>query len=181
MSAAGWYLLGASIKGFDWPAEWLTVVGQFSENNYLANQQQQVSFFAFFKALADLLALPEFIHVGLIALGAAISVAVFLIVASRFFRLRDATLCDSLCLMGAMLPAISPQTLFYDLGISLLAVLPFVKLETDSEVNWLVLLVILIGLVTHLRSDMILPPLVVVAAGALFYLVAVLGRPSRDL
>lgn len=119
VSGLFYYLLAAIMLGLNWPVQWLRALGWFSAENYLANQYNQVSLMGMYEALMRLLSLP-----GANRYVAAAIVLLYLVFLVHFRgRAGGGEWRKGLVLFGPLLVLLSPQTLFYDLGISFVAVL----------------------------------------------------------
>lgn len=172
MAALFYFLLGAKVSGFDWPITWVRTVSVFATSNFVANQQEIVSIIGAMKALGrafdfDLLATV----LAMLSCGALLLVTALPIFGVGIAGLKISSdpdtrafgLLVSMILLGPMMALISPQTLFYDLGISAISCALFFRRLSDRNTWLLLLFFILTGLLVLYRSALALPPLVIVA------------------
>lgn len=105
-----YYFFAWKSFGFHWVAPWLEAVFRFSPENFAVNQFLNTSLASNLAALLSLssLTLPELFLSPLILFA-------FLI---DFYQQRTLSAEKHFLLLLAALPLLSPQTLFYDLGIS---------------------------------------------------------------
>lgn len=136
LPAAAYYLLGWSVSGPVWPIPWSEALTQFSWQNFIANRSLMVSIIGTAKAAAlwiDPSAAGR--TMIMLTLGATVLSLVLTIRLCGYFAAARAQAhaslpdgCDTLALRRALIlfgPAlvlISPQTLFYDLGIMAVSV-----------------------------------------------------------
>ena len=144
------YLLGVPVLGWTWPLAWFLAAHQFGEVNFTINAHNMISlaglsYWLFEASLgAGALALP----------WAYLGSAVLLLLAAWYLS-RDAR---RLVLAPALVLLCSPQTLFYDVAIALLALL--LQLRPGERWNFLVLAVIwLYGAVALVLRDQVAFPL----------------------
>lgn len=170
VSATLLYILGAVVSGVSWPLEWLQTVTAFSSLNFIYNQQENVSVLGFFKALDLKFGSQLFWFLGIFL--TAITLA-------WYFRslLRAPKSANNFMLLGPLTVALSPQTLFYDLGILLVPVLYYFKPLSDRKINQVVCFLALAGILTYFRQSFPVPPLILVTL-ALYYWINVSSKSS---
>lgn len=180
ISATLLYLLPVSLFGWNWPTDWMQAILQFSSMNYQANRFEQVSLMGFSKAISALY--PDSSTFSQVPIWLAIFFSL-LVVITVIYKMRKAknystpylrqrAVFDSFLVMGAAIPLISPQTLFYDLGIALICVAAHFRLDYDKNVNAILLGSLLVGFITFYRDIFILPPLFFLALGSFFFVLA---------
>lgn len=171
------YLLGSFVCGFDWPFSWLASVFDFASMDDAANANRMISISGFTESLAPWLNLgaagDKISH--LIALLP--SALLFLWLVGKFWDVRKADdlkrrikFQRMLQLAGPALLLISPHTLFYDLGLCFFSCVPYVKLEYDRSISFLILLLLFISLSTAARDVLPFQPLFFVVIGTLVFL-----------
>lgn len=164
LSGIAYYFLGALLLGFDWPQEWLSVLSWFSAENYLANQHNQISLAGFLEALARTCGFPAVS--GLMGWG--ISALLFLLYLAHFGGKNGSDRWRAgLLLFGPVLVLLSPQTLFYDLGIAFVSVLVSLNLCHRRQVVWLLSVIPPLWLLVLYREVLSQPVLFVVSLACL--------------
>jgi len=110
IGALSLYLLGALTLGFSWPLAWLTHATEFGDMNFTINDQNMISLAGMlYWAFAQL-----FGNGARILPWAYLLSAVLLLLSIRYIQLREARFI----LAPYLILFLSPQTLFYDLGIA---------------------------------------------------------------
>ncbi len=162
LGAALLYVLAIPTFGLLWPLPWLEVIGKFSAQNYLANFQEQVSIPGTLNAVAAKYG-TCCSWLRWAGFAFAIGVLVFLVrelhLVKRAARSkeRQEQLIDLLYLLCVIMPLISPQALFYDLGISALGSLRFLRLQTGKDLMGVALFLILSFCAVFIRGSFPLP------------------------
>ena len=121
-----YYGLGALTLGFDWPLDWISVVSAFAHDDFIANQHRMISNFGFAKAVG--VVIPSFER-ALVYTASVINLALFLhagwfayqIRQVNDVRTRQTLLTLLIAYIGPLALLLSPHTLFYDLGIAVVA------------------------------------------------------------
>jgi len=141
--AAFYYLLGAAVQGFFWPLLWLEEANRFGNINFTINADIMISVVGGFYALSSFLSeSPErSLILGYIISG--ILLFSYLIYCLKT-QTKEGSRLSVLCLMGPVMVLVSPQALFYDLGILVVAVMPFLSFER-TKLIWAVILFWLLG------------------------------------
>jgi len=161
--ALGLYLLSARTMGMDWPIVWLKALSAFSSENYLANQHQQISIIGAAQAVVNVLG-----NQGLVArfafwLGVLFTIAVIVKTAQELWRHKgNPRTAPAWLLVGPAICLISPQTLFYDMGIGLSACFTLADLHNTKHMTALCILIVLMAIFTLLRQSFSIPPLFLV-------------------
>jgi uncharacterized membrane protein (GlpM family) len=133
-----YWLLGLTVLGISWPSEWLTAARTFGNENFLVNGFQMVSIAATLKSFQQQLSASDSVALFVNLSTLALSITVFLITLWQFpgrAKHDPLALRNALCLAGPALTLISPQTLFYDLGIALLPCAFFLSLRSDRSIT----------------------------------------------
>jgi len=123
-----YYLLGCIPQGVFWPLLWLEEATRFGNINFTINADRMISIVGAAYSAAYFLGInPEKgLPIGyLLSAGVFITLIVFAVLA-RKDELRRLQL---LCLLGPVMVLVSPQSLYYDLGILVVSVLPFLSFE----------------------------------------------------
>lgn len=178
LPAALYYLLGATVLGYQWPLIWVEATKQFATQNFIVNGHQMVSFMGAMSAVSQEAARWGLGGGALRGLGIALSVLVFLLLLLRClqtFRLHDQEkralyVRNCMLLVGPAVVLLSPQTLFYDLGLALFPCLALAKLDSDRAISLAIALSVLISGCTFLRGETPLPLLFLVAVAAFLLL-----------
>jgi hypothetical protein len=136
------FLVGVSVMGWGWPFEWISIATQFGEQNYISNRAEMVSLVGTCKGIA----ITSGFYPGATVFKAASIVGVLSSVALvldviRVSRAKSLSVRAFAALFAAALPLVSPQTLFYDLGIPVVALLALWTPRTDREVYTVLLVV----------------------------------------
>ncbi len=139
-----YYLMGASISGWMWPAQWISHASTFGLHNYTVNGHQMVS------ANGLLFSLTRMFSENSSHLSTILSVShiLSLLLLGGFFAavaFRKIPSSKSFALVVLAAVCLSPQTLFYDFGIALLflpIILPrnedgFLMLVQALVLSWL--------------------------------------------
>lgn len=121
--ACFYWLLAAHYAGTDWISKWFTATQEFAAINFTINDNQMTSFAGALSSLARQSFLPT---KAVLPVSALLSLALLGLVWKG--RVRSGWL------FAPLLVLISPQTLFYDLSIVLVACLPFVEFKNDRDV-----------------------------------------------
>ena len=166
--AAVYFLIAVILIGPTWPLAWVHEVSQFADRDFIANQHQMVSFSGFFRGLAIGLGLPEsqstFALVGLV-----LGLCLFLLVGWQFYRTRKnpSLFHGQLCLAGPLIALMSPHTLYYELGLCLIALAASAAIPSS-----LVLAIVWVFFAVASLLHDILPatPLIIFAIGSFFWL-----------
>jgi hypothetical protein len=163
------YGIAVPFLGWDWPLNWFEAGRRFGAINQQINDHNFVSV----EALSQLILSPFGVPIEAIrVLGWGITLALVLAITTRLYTLRSCqdqnTRRYGFALLLSSLPLIFPQTLFYDLGITLLAALLVLFLDstrphTDQKGWWLVGLLALTAVVTMVRDLIQLPLLALVS------------------
>lgn len=124
------FLVGVGTIGITWPLTWIEVIQQFGTLNYVHNRQEMISIIGAIKGCAYNLLLPSGIF-SVIGWTASAALFLFLLIQLRD-KSRPAHIRFSLGI--ALLPLLSPQTLFYDLGIGIVGLLTIWNLKKDRDV-----------------------------------------------
>lgn len=130
------FVLGTLVVGVDWPQQWVDALVWFSSQNYSANAHNQVSLTALLQQLSAVKVSPIIASVPLLLASVYVG-----------FDLRRYGY-----LLGPTIILLSPQTLFYDLTLSLFFLLFVMDLSSDRKV-WLALCgLVVVGLCTYYRE-----------------------------
>ncbi len=146
----GLYLLGVPVQGWTWPLAWLAAAHQFGEVNFTINAHNMISLaglsYWFFAAS---------LGAGATVLPWAYLGSAVLLLLSVWYLSRDPR---RLVLAPALVLLCSPQTLFYDIAIALLALLT--QLRPGEPRDFLILAAIwLYGAVALVMRDQFAFPL----------------------
>ncbi len=167
-TATGLFFLGYFYAGLQPYFDWIDALFAFSPMNYSANLHEQSSLIGFAKALS--LSIKDSTHLSFTSLLVASLLSFCLVIVvvvkmrharqalSKYVRLRAVS--NSFFSMGALIPLISPQTLFYDLGISIICAARFFAPDKDSLVRMYFELIILLGVMCYFRDSFLYPPFV---------------------
>lgn len=174
------YLAAVPSFGWLWPEYWLVKLRQFSALNYRSNFHEQVSLPGFFNALSQASAIEV---LGIFGWLLVIPVS-FLTVSrlrgarvERRQRARQFAALDAFLLLGALIPLISPQTLFYDLGVSALVSLRWISLENDRRV-WSAIAVLIAAAAGTLLRESFPVPIMTIWSLCIFIFVLHCSRSS---
>lgn len=161
-----YYFLGSMMLGVSWPVQWLRALGRFSAENYLANQHNQVSLMGVYEALMRLLSLP-----GANGLAAAGFLSVLYLAFLVHFRSRKegGDWRRGLILFGPLLVILSPQTLFYDIGIAFVSVMLVLKPWEKSQILGLLVIMPALWALVLWREALSLPVLSVISLACLIF------------
>lgn len=141
-AVAGLYWLAAAFYlGPNWIALWSDAAAEFAPINLQINGHQMTSVTALFYSLTKLGLLPTSFWLPL-------ATATSLLIAAIFFVQARC----SIWALPALIVLISPQTLFYDLALCLAAMLPFISLDNDREVNGLLGAALFFALIFFIRD-----------------------------
>jgi len=128
-----YYLLGCIPQGFFWPLLWLEEATRFGNINFTINADRMISIVgaaysaAYFLGITPEKGLP----IGyLLSAGIFITLIVFAVLA----RKDELKRWQVLCLLGPVMVLVSPQSLYYDLGILVVSVLPFLNFERTRQI-----------------------------------------------
>lgn len=167
LCAVVWYLSAVPMLGVLWPQIWVESGIRFGKINQGTNPHNFVSL----EGLVDLVLSPLGVsHEIVQGLGWLLS---FLLMGVLFLKLlqlrRKATpqgRYRGALMIVAALPLIFPQTLFYDLGISALAVAGAYSTRTDREIWGGIAAYSLLGLLVSTRDSTLIPLLAPVSVAA---------------
>lgn len=174
VSAAGAYLAGAAVSGFFWPARWFEAVRQFAviDSQFSYNYPVSIAGSNLLPAAASLFGLASgnrFIHAAELALQAGL----FLWLLGKFLSWkkeedpRRRILLHDCALAAPVMLLVSLHSHFYDTGICLLAVLGYLRADTDRKLLAVLASVLAIDVLTILRPVLPFQPLLAVPAGVL--------------
>jgi hypothetical protein len=137
---AGWvggaallYLVSALLMGGVWVGEWWEQATGFSDLNTTANGRNFVSIPGFFENVAGVG------EIGAIVAGFIVAAAFGAVVAYFWWTNPSTRALERYALAGAAVVLAAPQTLFYDAGLMLLAVLPIMPRLGPRFGQWLAL------------------------------------------
>ncbi len=152
------YVIGASVYGFDWPFTWLFIANSFSSWNTVGNRSQIVSIRGFLGAIGEVCALNQ--DLWLLA-GSILSVVFFVIFVYFFWKSQNSKnreqTTDLLFLSAPIILIVSPQTLFYDIGIAVVSFARSFGEITKHNVIQLLLFFVLIVLIALARTEVEFP------------------------
>lgn len=161
--AVSFYLLGASISGYSWPLEWPFIASRFGEQNFISNRAEMISLAGSARALSYELGFgPGTIGWSIASWTSLVAaVAVFLetlkVVHLSFRSAHEEQIRKAVLLFATSLPLISPQTLFYDLGIPLAVIMRYWSPDSDCKVTAAFLVIVYAAIAFFVRSDIHLP------------------------
>lgn len=155
--------LAAADHGFFWFIDWIKALGVFSYQNFISNAQQIASISGTVKAAAFYLgysATDRFTQTAtMLASAAAVFITVKFLISLRSVSRRDSRREQVRYFLGfgPLLVLVSPQTLFYDLGIGLFSYLVFADFSRREAYRELLLLNIAALAAVMLRDDLPFP------------------------
>ncbi|MCC6953166.1 MAG: DUF2029 domain-containing protein, partial [Deltaproteobacteria bacterium] len=126
---AMYWLIGASVLGPNWLAEWVSAARSFGDANFGVNGHQMVSCIGGFHALAPFLDVSV---ENARTVGGGVALCLFGAYALRLWVSRD-RVTEHLVLLGPVVAICTPQTLFYDLGFCLPAFLSALPQDARSR------------------------------------------------
>ncbi|MBN8550486.1 MAG: DUF2029 domain-containing protein [Deltaproteobacteria bacterium] len=149
--AALYWCLGFAVLGSDWVTTWVRATSHFADINFSINAFQMASFAGLLSSLSHMGLFPSS---AIVVTASALSLLLLLMV---FFKSAR-----SPWLLGPVLVLISPQTLFYDVSLALVACLPFLDFREDRSVTLYLFSIAGVGVLFALRdySGLALPFLV---------------------
>ena len=167
-----YYCLAASVFGMDWPIVWIQALRDFSEQNYQANAAAQISLPGFVQVLTRTVNAPVGVRLGLLLLLAGWACWLLWYLGREFAvswrvpnaELRARAAARAYLVMGACLPLVSPQALFYDLGIGIVCALPWLEPRSDRRVTMLLMGALVVFALVLWREALPLPVLALVNA-----------------
>lgn len=171
-----YYVLGAAVLGFHWPVLWYKAATQFGSVNYDINGFQMLSFIGAFHSLSHFFPAQAALFLKYFSIGLTAGVA--LAAAWQFRTIRstganreeNGNLLTALLRVGPALLLINPQTLFYDLGIAVIACAFYIRLRSDREVNGILVLWLLSAIATVIRNATAFPVLFLFSLGAFIFI-----------
>jgi hypothetical protein len=122
--AALFQAIAAVDCGFFWFIDWIKTLQIFSDQNFISNAPQIVSISGTLRAFSSNPAL----NIVSACITVLITVALFL----KVWKVKRTEFPKLFLLFGPLLVLISPQTLFYDLGIALASYLAILDFNKDS-------------------------------------------------
>lgn len=168
LGLAAMWSASAIVAGAGWVGEWASYLGEFSEMNATTNRPNFVSLPGIGDALAPGGAGEA---VGLVA------AAVLAIVVAAVWWYRADDLCVRYAVLGAAMVLIAPQALFYDAGISAMAVALLATRVPWGR--WALLAMWVAGLTVMVRAAFSVSPVAVCTIGAMV-VVALMARTTAD-
>lgn len=164
-----YWAIAAALLGIGWVGAWIAATRSFAHINFEINSFQMASWAGLFDSLmrADLMSASA---AGLLTTLAYVLTAVLLL-------LRRAS---SAWILGPAIVLLSPQTLFYDLSLSLISLLPFLAFERDRDVHAVFSSVIVLWGLFALRDLTPIAFPAVVAAVAFFFILRHSGRRKDE-
>jgi len=111
VTASALYLVSIPILGWDWPAVWWRQAGGFRARNVAANGSNFVSFPGFVENLTS--------STAAISIAIALAAGVVGAVAWLWWRHPNGAIATRYALAGVALVVAAPQTLYYDAGLLL--------------------------------------------------------------
>ncbi|MCO6430584.1 MAG: DUF2029 domain-containing protein [Deltaproteobacteria bacterium] len=165
------YLMGSSLMGYLWPLNWWKAASGFAEQNLEANAQQMVSLPAAGKILMKIAGLgSDSIAAGGIIISCVVTGVLlwFLLGVWKDSRSSPEKFRRFLLLLGPGVVLVSPQTLFYDLGIALVSLIAVMDFKRNRDITELLLLCAAVLPITFFRESIAVPlfPLVALYIGA---------------
>lgn len=129
-------LIAAMDMGFFWFGGWIKTLQAFSEQNFISNSPQIVSLQGTIKAAAYYLGMNnQSPTMPLISLAASCLVMLIMVIfLLKVFTANRKQLPELFILFGPVMTLLSPQTLFYDLGIGFVPLLCLLNFREDSAI-----------------------------------------------
>ena len=143
------YVLGAISFGLFWPEKYLQIVKTFGNNNYVANRSTIVSLSNIFETLKDVFNLKTSLTIEAIFWIIFFLAYIYLIYTCIKFKEKEPIY--PILLTSILLPYLSFQTLFYDLGISFIAFLYYFKFS-NKNIYYFFLLILTSTILFSLKS-----------------------------
>lgn len=143
------YILGAISFGAFWPQKYLQIVKTFGNNNYVANRSTIVSLSNIFETLKDIFNLKTSLTIEIIFWVFFALLYIYLIYVCIKFKEKEPIY--PILLTSILLPYLSFQTLFYDLGISLIALLYYFRFS-NKNICYFFLLIVISAILFSLKS-----------------------------
>jgi hypothetical protein len=133
-----YYLLGAFTFGFTWPLEWIPVAKEFAVRDIAVNQEKFVSLAGVVQAFATWWGANELWTKVATGIASVVSILLFLWTAFQFSKAskiggveeKRIALQELLILAGPVIVLASPHTMYYDVGICVIACARFLELQT---------------------------------------------------
>ncbi len=148
------YAIGALVLGTLWPLTWLAAIKQFGALNYIHNRQEMLSLIGASKALAYNLN----VDTTLFSLAGYLLTALLLVFTLRAMRCEEHEPWKRFALGLSLMPLLSPQTLFYDLGIGICGLVALMNFRSDRNI-WIYLSLISLSTFSFLvRESSPIPP-----------------------
>lgn len=175
--AGAFYLLGVGLCGWQWPVEWALKVRGFQEANALRDADKMISILGVLKACRPFFDIPrKDLVVTIMGYGIAGLIYLKLLIHAliigrckspeekndRRWRLLE--------LSAPAILLISPQPLFYDLGICVFSLGRYVSLDADRTITRFMLLCLFIATATALRNFFPIQPIFLVVMGIYLFL-----------
>ena len=127
--AAATWAISAAVLGVGWVSEWLDTVGAFVELDATVNAPNSVSALGFIQALSDSRGAATY------AVAAVVVVPVIGLLLFRWWA-EERALAERMALVSVGVLLISPHTMFYDVGLLVLAAIAVVALEASGDVRF---------------------------------------------
>ncbi len=172
------YLISACALGFGWPLDYLHAAREFSLFDYAVNRHQMISLPGALYAFSSYFCPADAARLALFAGGA---LALLLLWTAIWLISRPAA--ESACLwkmqklnrvlllFGPTALIVSPHTMFYDLGLSLIPVVMLWRANTDRRITLVMIFLLLSYPLTAAKSAFIFQPFFFVVATAYIYVV----------
>lgn len=178
--------LGSLAADMAWLPLWLQAAFQFSEADFVRNAGFMISIGGFLRALSNWFSSSLFSAQAARVGAGAVSFVLFAWLALKFLALRQIRVSGErvqvrlkLFLLAApVVLLISPHTLYYDIGLCILACAPLVSLKSDEGVTKLILVLLTVAVSMGLRHWLPVQPLFFATLGVFVYLYQRLGTGS---
>ena len=142
------YGVAAVMMGVRWPLTWLHELAAFGARNYVFNPTHQISLYGAVQGLLQTVPVNESLR-SVLTFAAGILAVTALAIAMVAVVRGDASERGRLFLLvGPCIVLVSPQTLYYDLPIGLLALWPFVRLDDGRSRRHMLGLLLVIAVLT---------------------------------
>ena len=153
------HLIASAVLGWNWLTIWFDAAMSFNNINYGLNAENSASLVGTAKAVADFLSLSE--TARLIVLAVVVSASGLFLIKLFLLNLRASResrpLTALALLIGPAAILFSPQSLFYDLGVSLLPALLILGFQNDRTFTSWCIFSIALSLLSIYRHSLPVP------------------------